>query len=544
MFVKRKHSLFGSWGMLQAMLVILCCTMLSCFSGAADILGDEDNTDNGAQKFLELNVEHDAPTSRLITVNEYPVTSLRIVVNDPAGDILQVINWAPTDGSRSYRIPVQQQGEHSLTVTHTSTQAGARVSYDESTTFNIRSMIITVIDIIPGCVGFINIDGSAQNATRLVRESVVPEILQQTDASRYLVKRMETTVQPGTTVYENAPGSDDTGENGIAVDEESYLFLMDLDPGAYFAHPVKYVLVTKSGMRTTYDANWLPRINEKVPESLVRLDTKSVNLVDSNVVLEKQVVSVKDWVITDIGPLVPLFKEGFLVVQGLTSSESCYTDAVNTYTNGYNFFNAYKGTFSSLVGIQEAGAADIMDKINDMVADNCYTITIYIIAHGNTDLIRLGGVYFYASDFVNIMNAHSSVSFNLLLGSCHSGSFVNDLNSLPNVKVVETSTSTSLNAYPDWDSHGSMTDFNALDIGSEWTSTIIEAAYAIVNNPAVWSIVTSEASTEGVPRTSMLFYHAGRLGVGIDTGLGISPLQDYDLSRRAGYSDPQHHHSW
>ena len=58
----------------------------------------------------------------------------------------------------SYLIPVTKQGEHEIVVTHIGEENGEVVEVEESATFNIQAMIITIIDIIPGCIGVINVD--------------------------------------------------------------------------------------------------------------------------------------------------------------------------------------------------------------------------------------------------------------------------------------------------------------------------------------------------------------------------------------------------
>jgi len=87
----------------------------------------------------------------------------------------------------------------------------------------------------------------------------------------------------------------------------------------------------------------------------------------------------------------------------------------------------------------------------------------------------LGGQHFYASQFRSKMAAYPSIVFNFILGSCHSGSFINNLNTLDNVCVVETACAPNEGAIGDVDSSGSSSDYNPSDTGSEWTSSLIAA---------------------------------------------------------------------
>ena len=77
----------------------------------------------------------------------------------PDEELLQAISWDAADGAQSYMVPVQQPGEHEILVTHIGRKDGQMVEATESATFNIGPMIITVIDLVPGSIGVINVVG-------------------------------------------------------------------------------------------------------------------------------------------------------------------------------------------------------------------------------------------------------------------------------------------------------------------------------------------------------------------------------------------------
>ena len=56
-------------------------------------------------------------------------------------------------------IPVKQQGEHHIEVTHFGERDGEQVQATESAAFSIQAMKITVIDVVPGCIGMIRVVG-------------------------------------------------------------------------------------------------------------------------------------------------------------------------------------------------------------------------------------------------------------------------------------------------------------------------------------------------------------------------------------------------
>lgn len=202
----------------------------------------------------------------------------------------------------------------------------------------------------------------------------------------------------------------------------------------------------------------------------------------------------------------------------------------------------HTSVFSEVEGLVQGQADNVLDEIDNMVADKMNPITIYIIAHGGVDGIRLGGFWFTAQQFRNKMGEHPNTLFNFLLGSCHSGSFIDDLNSLNNVRVIKTACATDEGAAPDWDHASGQTDHNTEDTGSEWTSSILKAAELIVNSSDRWAQIQSLASTYNVPVTSVLLDVAGHGALGNYSSLGLT--QDLDLTHRVGETTPQSYRSW
>ncbi|MBN1835273.1 MAG: hypothetical protein JW820_05435 [Spirochaetales bacterium] len=529
--------------LLSQLIVLLAIPLLvlACL-GPTGPEGEESDWPGGDGGYLELTVDN-PPTPRLIQVHEYNVTSLEIQVFDPAGNLIQEILWLPAEGSKTYRIPAQREGEYEIVVTHVSTEAQEEIRATESEKFYIQRMKITVVDIIPGVIGFINIDGSAQQAIELVREELLPLALEQSKADLYVLRRMDGYLPAGTLIAEDNPDEGVAKESTFRLEEDSYLFFLDLEPGAFFEHPVKYLIVSTSGKTKMVDANWWPRVNDKIPEPFVADFPDTKYLVELNVTLVRPVVEAKEWLIKDPGILQLLKREAFLVVQGLLSDENLYACAVTSYNNAYAFFDTYRGSLSTIVGLHDYSADDVLTEIDSLVEGGYDIITIYILAHGGTDSVRLGGYSFWASQFASKMSSHPEVEFNFMLGSCHGGSFTDDLRALANVRVVETACAAAESAWPDWDSYGSLTDYNSSDNGSEWTSSIFEAASVIVNSATLWSVMTDRAAAYKVPKTSVLLNEAGYLSVALNRGLSTT-LTNYDLTNRTGHATPQHYNSW
>jgi len=323
------------------------------------------------------------------------------------------------------------------------------------------------------------------------------------------------------------------------VAEEAYFFYLDLAPGMFYEHDVKYIVMYKNGEHDVATARWWPKINGVTPPQFLEPVPHTDLIIAGNADLA---------VATDLEmrfelPLLRLVPaEGFIPVQGLMPDEALFGCAQTTYLNGVGFFNAYKNAFSELDGLVQGQADEVLDVMDDMADKGLSPITIYIIAHGNVDYVRLGGAVVTANDFRTTMQNHPDTLFNFLVGSCHSGTFINNLNTLANVRVVLTACGDTEGAAPDWDNVAGTADHNPGDSGSEWTSSLLEAAEAIVNDSTMWAGVQTAAALADVPVTSMLLREASFAALG--TGGAPGTFQDLDLSHRVGETNPQRYSSW
>jgi hypothetical protein len=400
---------------------------------------------------------------------------------------------------------------------------------------------LTACTLLQPPEGDVEPDAGMEGAIDVVTEQVLPDAVP--EGATYNCLRMDEPIPPGSVVEEDAPAGASTqsvvSPKAITVGEESFFFFLDLGPGTYYEHPVKYILVSKNGGYQVMDAKWWPKINGETPAQFVDDDPDPDYIIAGNATFSPGTGMVMEF---DFLRRVLQAREGFIIVQGLMPAENLYSDAVATYMNGVNFFNAYKSTYSVLDGLVQGQADNVLDKIDDMVADKLNPITIYIIAHGGVDGVSLGGVWVTAQSFRNKMAAHPSTLFNFLLGSCHSGSFMDNLETLDNVRVIQTACTSEGGATPDWDNAGGLTDYNTEDSGSEWTSSVLRAAEIIVGDSAKWTEIQNLASTYSVPVTSVLLDVAGRGALGNYSSLGLT--QNLDLSNRTGHTEPQIYRSW
>jgi hypothetical protein len=114
--------------------------------------------------YIRLNIGN--PGAKTIGVEEYDVTQVDVGIFAPGETLpFYTVSWYADDGSASYLIPVSEQGEYRIEVTHVGDDNGEPVEAKESATFNIQAMVITVIDIIPGCIGTINVEPGDEEPT-------------------------------------------------------------------------------------------------------------------------------------------------------------------------------------------------------------------------------------------------------------------------------------------------------------------------------------------------------------------------------------------
>jgi len=380
-------------------------------------------------------------------------------------------------------------------------------------------------------------EDTASNMNEAI-DTVIQEILPTAvpDGATYLCIRMDKSIPEGSIIIE---ASMDDNPSSLITDEESFFFLLDLAPRTFYAHPVKYIVVGQSGYTQVMEANWWPRINNETPDQFLVSLPDLDYVVAGNADLTPVTGNLMEF---DFNSVKTQYSEGFIVVKGLMPREAHYVESDDTYFNGLEFFRSYTDTSSEVVGLHDSDAADFLVEIDRMVGNGRNLITIYIIAHGQPDSVSLGGIPHSVLRFQSKLAEHSGTLFNLLLSFCYSGSFVDNLQTLSNVRVIGTACAADEGGKPDIDTWGAMIDFNSEDSGSEWTSSVLQAASDIVGSHSRWSEILSRAAHHGIPTTCIMLYAAIRGALGRDPGLDL--IINLDLSNRAGLTTPQIYRSW
>lgn len=386
----------------------------------------------------------------------------------------------------------------------------------------------------------ITVGTGMHEAINLVVNEILPGIPEIQFGEHYVCLKLNSSLMPGTLIEEDSPTTTKASVK-LILEKEMNFFYLDLAPQSFYAHPVKYILVDKLGDYQIYDAEWWPKIGNEIPEVITEDIPDKEDIIDSNINFIKPVGELVNFQFSSI---YSQNKEGFIIIQGLMPYECLFNCANNTYTNGLNFFNAYKNGLSRVEGLVQADSTMVFDTIDYMASEGRGVITIYIIAHGEIDSIKLGGQYFTSAQFYNKMAEYPAITFNLILGSCHSGSFVNDLWNLNNVYVVTTACAEDEGTRKDIDFMGvydeTGIDVNKYDVGSEWTSSLIEAMEIIVNDPNKMAMIQKWAGDD--PVTSELICRASFGALGYLPELGMTT--DYDFSHYKDLTSPCHYCIW
>jgi hypothetical protein len=371
--------------------------------------------------------------------------------------------------------------------------------------------------------------GMEEAVDKMVKE-ILPEIPETQNGDPWRCVKLDAPLPPGTEIIED---SGSTVE--ITTDEEVFFFYLDLAPNCMYAHPVKYILVNSLGNHEEYDAEWWPRIDDEVYDELVNPHPDARDVIASEGKFE---VADGMSMVFQFPGIQLMEREGFIVVQGLMPDEALHAECNDNYINRINFWLAYASGYTDQVeGLVEGDADKVLDTIDDMVDDGMNVITLDIVAHGNYNFVVLGGYQFTANQFRNKIAEYPDVKFNFLLASCHSGSFMDNLDDLDNVYVVATACDPDEGAWPDYDTIDSLTDYDPSDNGIEWNSAILSAMSEIVGDSSKLATIYSMSVDYEAPVTSVLICQGAYGAVGANPGFGLS--QDLDLCSRAGWETPQ-----
>lgn len=326
------------------------------------------------------------------------------------------------------------------------------------------------------------------------------------------------TVEAGDVVGEGFPIPQETApRNSGPLAEAGWLFYLDGDPGAFYEHPGFLAVISRKG-EVLYQARttgW-PLKNNQIPDPIL---SPSCAIFHEAIIwnpwqILRPTIHPKDWII------LPHFLrvKGAVVVNGLTNTQSLYTEAFNVHA-------LVVDDFSTLFGAERVRSvaspltvpnpvARVQNAVDDLINKQKVTnITFYFIAHGGTGGINLGGHSFFATDLRNLINTYPNIRFSVILETCRAGSWLPyfTANNTPNLGIFIATTSASKSAYPDWDHFtppgGSpMVDWNPTDLWVEWTGDFLQML-AHWTSTANYPTVTTYATNKNIETEWALWYH-------------------------------------
>jgi hypothetical protein len=327
--------------------------------------------------------------------------------------------------------------------------------------------------------------------------------------------KLEETLKPGDTIAAYH------GEQQ-QVNDESYFFFVDLFPGALYAHDVLFVIVNKGdGSADISQEEWWPMINDNLPEWLA---SEEAYWDESNWFYSHDItppVHVEEPPPQIESPPPMQYREAAVVVNGHGDGETLGWDmAMSVWRMWFLFDYCLTPGDTFDVASYPIGSdrpSELLALLGEVCLEGYDHITVYIVGHGNIDVVWLGGTPMSVDLLVDFVSAHSETSFSFLLESCHIGSFIDDLSALPNVYLVLTSTSTYFSAYGDQDPE---IDPNPdVDSGAEWTSSMYFSALEQLS-PENWTSIATEADRLRLPPSVVLLL-AAFSNEGTTDGLGL-----------------------
>jgi hypothetical protein len=360
---------------------------------------------------------------------------------------------------------------------------------------------------------------------QMAEEKVVTNVIEPlTLDGPFLGFRLKETLKPGDTV---AP----YGGQGQKLKKESYFYLIDLAPGAFYAHEVLFVTVDKNGGNMGVSTEeWWPVINGELPDFL---SSREAYWNGDNWFYSQDI----------IGPVGPQevtpgqyqapatqqqYREAAVVVNGLTADEALtWEAAMSAWRMSVLFetFLAPEDVFELVpppVGSNTPG--DLFDLLSSLCEEGYNHISVYVIGHGGINVMKIGGLYLTASDLVRFLESHPDTNFSFLLESCHVGSFIDDLKELPNVFLVLTATSTYFSAYGDVDNE---VDPNPdIDSGGEWSSSMYFSALEQLSYDNWINILTEAHRLDAPPSLILMLSAFSNSGYSDELGLDAAYLSN------------------
>ncbi len=391
--------------------------------------------------------------------------------------------------------------------------------------------LLLILSGCPGTIEFIKLE--------LAKQEFITKIIEEDEPEEPAVALYLGPVKAGDMVYDYVPSPDQqykAEDVAPTISKPGFLFYLDLAPGAFYNHPGKIVVMDENG-EALYEKEtqgW-PVLNNEVPEVIKSpTDKKYYQAVFwNNYKVKKPLIPV-----IDISIVARLFKiYGAVVVNGLTPSQNLYYEASQIHDMVYDaMVDLISENRVVKVDYPDNYSSDIVDAVEYLILEmKVNRLTIYIIAHGGTDSMNIGGYSMSPSTLIALMNEYPNVQFNIIIESCHAGSWIQyplSLTSCDNLILGITTTTAALSAYADVDYGEGMTDYDTSDVYVEWTSDFLKNI-EYFTSAAHWGEVTDYASMYSIDNLPALFDKCFMKIKGNN-----APTSSYTFTERLGIQTP------
>jgi hypothetical protein len=376
-----------------------------------------------------------------------------------------------------------------------------------SVRFGLSVLIVSVFFVFALCMHSAAAEGQIgkEEAAKKVLSSTVERIWEKADKKKGLRVNQYGELLPKGAVVRPAFEADKKkrGKTELECKNACWLFFIDEDPLAHFAHPVRIAVVDAvTGEQQEIAADWWPQINDKPVFDTIRERTDPKNIIFNKVPasdvksrIEKEIISGKGRVIK--------------------SHDSCnmwavivcgYDDLPDTFdedTDGmYNVLRGlgvpddhifFVSPHTGHAGVDVATSiANVQWAINQVAAQAGPSdkVLFFYSSHGNVDSLSCvpgspGGGSISGADLSSWLGAITSQELTIVIEACHSGSLIgryadgtyvaaedNLTGNGETNRAVFTSASSDTSSYADVDWAG---DPNPGDSGSETIWGYVEA---------------------------------------------------------------------
>lgn len=369
----------------------------------------------------------------------------------------------------------------------------------------VMIVLATVFFLLSACFPKDPLEAATKKFIELIKKEGEPE-------DTFVGVRLAEVAVGDIITSETADGGQEFQYQLQGLNQAGWLFYLDEAPGAFYDHPGRLLVLSKNGQKIfDQKIEGVPKVNDEVPAPLLtRSQYIASTIWDKSKIVYLPII---DWIDVIIARII---RKGAVITSGLTPTQNLYAEARDARDLMSTSFKTLMGADKVRDVKYTAGGpapnwTAVQNAMNDLFTNEKINhMTLYFVAHGNINLMNLGGTTFYASQLRSYIQEHANTTFCLIIESCHAGSWLDGLKSggvMPaNIEIAITTTSSSKSAYPDWDHVGGvLADFNPSDVYVEWSGDFLQKM-AYFTSDAHWPEVQTYATTYSTSDIAALLY--------------------------------------